>query len=170
MSAKLSVEDVLSTLEARAVFLRDREAFHAQHEQHHREQRTLHAAELAKVQESLNSFRAAAPTALELARQVIGPSEESATVPDSREDVAASGRTPESRRIRRIVKTWDPQEPFGPTAVAGEVNRRYRGQLKRPVDRRAASNVLRRMHAEGKLHLVRPGKAFHEALYRRVGG
>ncbi len=170
MSAKLSVEDVLSTLEARAVFLRDREAFHAQHEQHHREQRTLHAAELAKVQESLNSFRAAAPTALELARQVIGPSEESAAVPDSREDVAASGRMPESRRIRRIVKTWDPQEPFGPTAVAGEVNRRYRGQLKRPVDRRAASNVLRRMHAEGKLHLVCPGKAFHEALYRRVGG
>jgi hypothetical protein len=169
MSAKLSVEDVLSTLEARAIFHRDREAFHAQQEEHHREQRSLHAAELAKVQESLDAFRAAAPTALELARQAVGPAEEgSAADPDAREDVAASGRTPESRRIRRVVKTWDPQEPFGPTAVAGEVNRRYRGQLKRPVDRRAASNVLRRMHAEGKLHLVRSGKAFHEALYRRV--
>lgn len=170
MSAKLSVEDVLSTLEARAVFHRDREAFHAQQEEHHREQRTLHAAELAKIQESLESFRAAAPKALELARQGIGPSEENAAAPpDPREDVAASGRTPDSRRIRRVVKTWDPQEPFGPTAVAAEVNRRYRGQLKKPVDRRAASNTLRRMHAEGKLHLVRPGKAFHEALYRRGG-
>jgi hypothetical protein len=59
MSAKLSVEDVLSTLETRAVFHRDREAFHAQHEEHHREQRTLHAAELAKIQESLESFNLA---------------------------------------------------------------------------------------------------------------
>ncbi len=168
MSAKLSVEDVLSTLEARAVFHRDREAFHAQQEEHHHEQRTLHATELAKVQESLDSFRAAAPTALELARQALGTAE-SAAAPDPREDVAASGRTPESRRIRRVVKTWDPQEPFGPTTVAAEVNRRYRGQLKKPVDRRAASNTLRRMHAEGKLHLVREGRAFHEALYRRGG-
>ena len=166
MSAKLSVEDVLATLEARAVFHRDREAFHAQQEEHHREQRTLHAAELAKVEESLDSFRASAPAALELARHALGAA---AAAPDPLEDISASGRTPESRRIRRVVKAWDPQEPFGPTAVAAEVNRRYRGQLKKPVDRRAASNTLRRMHAEGKLQLVRAGRAFHEALYRRGG-
>ncbi len=51
--------------------------------------------------------------------------------------------------------------PIGQRAAAGEVNRRYRGKLKKPVNTRATSIVLRRMHAEGKLQLVRPGKAFH---------
>ncbi len=169
MSAKLSVEDVLSTLEARAVFHREREAFHAEKEVHHREQRTLHAAELARVQESLESFRAAAPTALELARERVGPVQESAPDPAVLEDLTASGRTPGSRRIRRVVANWDPEKPFGPTEVAGEVNRRYRGLIRKPIGTRAASDVLRRMHAEGQIALVRPGKAFHEALYRRGG-
>jgi hypothetical protein len=173
MSAKLSVEDVLSTLEGRVVFHREREAFHAEQEVHHREQRALHAAELARVEESLASFRAAAPTALELARERVGPAQETAA-PDpivlaTLEDVTASGRMLGSRRIRRVVASWERQEPFGPTDVAGEVNRRYRGQLRKPVESRAVSNVLRRMEAEGSLLLVRPGKAFYEALYRRRG-
>ncbi|HEX9942404.1 MAG TPA: hypothetical protein VGG03_10335, partial [Thermoanaerobaculia bacterium] len=70
MSSKLSVEEVLSNLEARAVFHRDQEALHAQQEVHHREQRALHAAELEKVLQSLKAFRAAAPSAVELARSV----------------------------------------------------------------------------------------------------
>jgi hypothetical protein len=138
---------------------------------HHREQRALHAAELARVEESLESFRAAAPTALELARERVGPVQESVPTPDpaALEILTASGRTPGSRRIRRVVANWDPEKPFGPTEVAGEVNRRYRGQIRKPIGTRAASDVLRRMHAEGKIVLVRPGKAFHEALYRRGG-
>ena len=52
MTAKLSVEEVLATLEARSVFHREQEALHAEREVHHREQRTLHAAELARVQEA----------------------------------------------------------------------------------------------------------------------
>lgn len=168
MSAKLSVEEVLATLEARAVFHREREAFHAQQEGHHREQRTLHAAELERIEESLESFRAAAPKALEIAREkAAGPAVEGLPDPAEVEDMAASGRTPGSRRVRRVVANWDPQQPFGPTEVAAEVNRRYRGLLRRPIDTRAASNVLRRMHAEGRIIQVRPGKAFHEALYRR---
>lgn len=169
MSAKLSVEDVLSTLEARAVFHRDREAFHAEQEVHHREQRALHAAELARVHESLESFRAAAPTALELARERVG--QESAPAPELavQEDFTASGRTLGSRRIRRVVESWEPQKPFGPTEVAAEVNRRYRGQLRKSIGTRAASDVLRRMSSEGRIDLVRPGKAFHEALYQRGG-
>ena len=52
MSAKLSVEEMLSELEKREAFHRDQEAFHAEqevfHEQqqvHHREQRAVQAAE-----------------------------------------------------------------------------------------------------------------------------
>ncbi len=169
MSTRLSVEDVLATLEARAVFHREREAVPAEKEMHHQEHRTLHATELARVQESLDSFRAAAPTAVALARERVGPLQES--VPDTGvlEDFTASGRIPGSRRIRRVVASLDPEKSFGPTEVAGEVNRRYRGQMKKPFGTRAVSDVLRRMHAEGRITLVRPGKAFHEALYRRGG-
>jgi len=169
MTAKLSVEDVLATLEERAVFHREQEALHAQREVHHREQRALHAAELARVQESLESFRAAAPTALELARERVGLKQESTPDPAALEDLTYTGRLPATRLLRRVVANWNPQEQFGPSNIAAEVNRRYRGQLRRPIDTRAASNLLRRMQAEGRITLVRPGKAFHEALYRRGG-
>ena len=46
MSAKLSVEDVVANLEARAAFHGEQEALHAQQEVHHREQRTAHAASI----------------------------------------------------------------------------------------------------------------------------
>jgi hypothetical protein len=36
------------------------------------------------------------------------PAEEQAPVPDPREDAVASGRTPESRLIRRVVANWNP--------------------------------------------------------------
>lgn len=172
MSAKLSVEDVLSNLEAREVFHRGKEVFHAEQEVHHREQRAVHAAELARVQESLAAFRAAAPTALEIARERVGPAPEAAPDPallEVLEDQTVSGRVPDSRRIRRVVLSWDRQESFGASDVAREANRRYRLQLRKPIDVRATSNVLRRMNDEGWIDLVRPGKAFYEALYRRHG-
>lgn len=173
MSTKLSVEDVLATLEARATFHRDREAFHAEQAVHHGEQRAVHAAELKRVEASLEAFRASAPTALELARERVGLAPESAESPVDPavllEDLTATGRMLGSRLIRRIVASWNAEKTFGPSDVAGEVNRRHRAQLRRPVDARAVSNVLRRMQSEGKIALVRPGKAFHEAQYRRGG-
>ena len=168
MSAKLSVEDVLSTLEARAVFHRDQEAFHAEQEVHHREQRALHAAELARVQESLESFRAAAPTALELARERVGPVQRALAPPNRprrktsrpRAGRPGAGGSAESRR------KLGPAEALGPTDVAAEVNRRYRGQLKRPIGQRAVSRRAA-PDARRRQHRARPsGKAFHEALYR----
>lgn len=169
MAVKLSVEEVLATLEGRAVFHRDQEALHAQQEVHHREQRALHAAELEKVRQSLESFRAAAPQALELAREITGRPGESAAAPKPHVEIPASGRIPESRMIRAVVESWQTPEPFGATAVAREVNRHFRDRLKNPTDVRAVSNVLRRMDTEGKIRLVRPGKAFHESLYVRGG-
>ena len=58
-------------------------------------------------------------------------------------------------------------ERCGNLPEALQVNRRYRGKLKKPVELESGlSNMLRRIHTnEGKLHLARPGKAFHEALY-----
>src|SRR3982750_153728 len=75
MGAKLSVEEVVGNLERRVVFHREQEAlhtqqvvFHTQQEEHHREQQALHAAELQKVLQSLETFRTAAGTAVDLAQ------------------------------------------------------------------------------------------------------
>jgi hypothetical protein len=127
MTAKLSVEEVLATLEARTVFHSEQEAFHAEREVHHRERRALHAAELARVKESLESFRALAPTALNLARERVGPAPSVNAPPDpaALEDLTATGRLPGSRLLRRVVANWDPR------TVRAERHRR-RGQSALP--------------------------------------
>jgi len=164
MIAKLSVEDVVANLEARAAFHGEQEALHTQQEVHHREQRQVHAAELAKVRQHLETFRAAAAPALELARiPLVSPS----APPPPPEDLPASGRLMVSKLLRRVVQSQPDGEPFGATAVAAEANRRFGSHLTRAVDSRTASDVLRRLANEGAIHLVREGKAFHEALYAK---
>lgn len=178
MSAKLSVEEVVGNLERRVAFHREQEAlhaqqviFHTQQGEHHREQQALHAAEVQKVLQSLETFRTAAGTAVDLAQ----------ALPAAAQPAAAAGETrlpPRNRKmVGRLIKlaTESPglAEPFGPTDVAAEANRRFAGRLSEPVGPRTASDVLRRMLAEGGLRLVREGKPFQEALYarrRRQGG
>ncbi len=167
MSAKLSIEEVLANLEQRAVFHREQEAFHAQQEAHHREQREGHAAELASVLQSLEAFRTAAAAAVGLTRPVAAPPVP-ATVQE--EELPPPGRLRVSELIRRIVRSPGLQEPFGPNAVAEEFNRRYAQRLGQGIGSRTASDVLRRMRAEGWVRLARKGKAVHEALYTRVPG
>ncbi|MEA2600943.1 MAG: hypothetical protein QOF89_1935 [Acidobacteriota bacterium] len=69
--------------------------------------------------------------------------------------------------VRAVIATLPAGEPFGPTAVATETNRRHADTLGRPLDAHTVSDILRRMRAEGSFHLVQEGKAFHEALYAR---
>ena len=162
MSSKLSVEEVLAQLEQRAVFHREKEAFHAEQEIHHRDQRALHAAELQKVLDSLDSFRTVSAAAVDLARPLPKPA------PPVEETLPASGRLRVSRLLRQVVESPDLAEPFGATAVAAEANRRYAKHLKERVGPRTASDVLRRMLAEGEIRIAREGRAFHEALYSRA--
>jgi hypothetical protein len=162
MSSKLSVAEVLSQLEARAAFHREREAFHAAQEAHHRQERAQHSAELEKVLHNLEAFRTVSASAVELVRQASPP--EPAEPPVK---APASGRLMVSRFIRAVVEGRTEGEPFGASAVAAEVNRRFGDRLRKPVDTRAASDVLRRMSSARQIRLVRPGKALSEALYAR---
>lgn len=163
MSSKLSVEQVLANLEKRLKLHREQEALHARQEAHHREQRELHAAEVEKVSQGLEAFRGIAPVAVELARPVPAPS-----IPAAEEEkLPPSGRLMASRLVRLTVQRPSFAEPFGPSAVTNEVNRRFAGRLRKPIGERMVSNVLRRMLAEGEIQLAREGKAFHEALYTR---
>lgn len=159
MSSKLSVEDVLANLEERAKFHREQEAFHAQKESHHRDQRAAHAAELEKVLHSLETFRTAATSAVDLAQTVARQSQEPELPPP--------GRLMVGRLVRLVAESPGLAEPFAPATVAEEVSRRFASHLKKPVGSRAASDILRRMLAEGTLRLVRKGTPFHEAQYAR---
>lgn len=158
----MSVAKVLAKLEARAAAHREQQAFHAQREAHHREQRELHEAELAKVKANLEAFRSAAATAVDLATQPAAESPSSTPL-----DIESGwGRLMVSRMIRVVV---DSQvfggEPFGGTDVAEEANKRFADRLHRPIASRAAGDVLRRMESEKRIHLIRAGKPFYEALY-----
>jgi hypothetical protein len=159
----MSLEEMLSNLEARAAALRDEEAFHARQEAHHRAERESRAAELEKVLASLEAFRAAAATAAGLTPAAV-------TTPvagESRETLPPAGRLMVGRLLRSVVESPALAEPFGANAVAAEANRRFADRLPAPVGPRTASDVLRRMLTEGAIQLVREGKASREALYRR---
>jgi hypothetical protein len=166
MSSKPSFEEVLARLEKRAVFHREQGALHAEQETHHREQRTFHEAELEKVMASLASFQTAVAEAVDLARPV-----EAEAAPVVEEKLPPPGRLMVSRLLRLTVETSNLPEPFSPTAVAAEANRRFAQHLKKPIGSRTTSDVLRRMAGEGELRVAREGKACHEALYvrRRTG-
>lgn len=165
MSSKLSVEEVLANLEQRAISLREQEAFHAQQEVHHREQRELCATELEKVEQSLEAFRVVAATAVDLVLPRAAHAVSGGTAEE--EELPPPGRLQVSRLLRMVIESPGLEEPFGATTVAAEANRRSAGRLPEPIGPRTASDVLRRMLAEGKIQLAREGKAFHEALYQR---
>lgn len=165
MTSKLSVEEVLAHLEQRAVSLREQEALHAKQEGHHREQRALCAAELEKVQQSLEAFRQISATAVDLVRPLAAQAR--AAVKDDEEDLPPPGHRMVGRLIQIVVESPSLPEPFGPTAVAEEVNRRFASRLSEEITPRTASDVLRRLLGEGGVRRVRKGKAFYEALYRR---
>jgi hypothetical protein len=161
MGSKVSIEEVLSHLEDRAVSLREQADFHTRQEVHHREQRAAVAAELEKIQRNLEALRMALGSMADL----VLPSPAPVAVAEA--ELPAPGRLMVGRLVRRVALSSGLAEPFGATAVAAEVNRRFPERLRKPVGPRAASDVLRRMLAEGELDLVREGKASHEAWYSR---
>jgi hypothetical protein len=163
MSSKLSVAEVLAGLEARVAHHEELERVHAVQEAHHREQRTAHAAELERARQTLESFRAVASTAVDLAHPLSAPAPPPLPVGAESKN---SGRLMPSRLIRAVAESQG-TDPFQATDIAAEVNRRYGARLQRPVDNRAAGDILRRMKNEGAIHVVRKGTAFRETHYAK---
>lgn len=162
MSKTLSVAQMLSNLEVRIAFHRERRAHHAAQEAHHREQLASHDAELQKVLERFEAFKAAAAAAEEV---TLAPAAE-ARKPE--EPIPYFGSRPMiSRLAARVAEDQPPGEPFGARAIAAEVNRRYREALHRPVKPGVVSVALSRLARTGRIRQVRPGKAVYEALYVR---
>jgi hypothetical protein len=156
MSSDLSIAQVLTDLEAQVRQLEEQETFHGQQEVFHREQRALRTDELAMIRARYEAFKAAAAAAGEVVRRV---KVEGA-------DVTAAPATI-SKMIGRMIDAKVAGERFTPTAIAREVNETFAKRLRRPVSGRTASVALRRLADLGRLEIVRPGKAFHEALYAK---
>ncbi len=166
MSTAFSVAEILARLEARIAHHEEQMAFHQQSEAHHREQSAVHAAELETVRQHFEAFKATALPAAQLAGVPVAPGPVEEEKPDDLREFVGK-RIMASKLIARVLDRFGEDETFGAHRVAGEVNRRYRETLKRPVDARTVSVVLRRLHAAGKLHQVQPGGAAHEAVYAK---
>jgi hypothetical protein len=162
MSSQISIAQMLAELEWQIAHHRQQEGHHAQQAVFHHEQRAFHAAELQTAEERFTAFRAAAEAAGELVER-----RRAATAPPPPGDEAFPGGTrgPVSRLVVRVAKTRRPEEVFGPTDLAREINQRYGSQLDRLLDGRTVSVTLRRLAANGQLHVVRWGAAHREALY-----
>jgi hypothetical protein len=167
MSTSLSVAEILTKLEARIAHHEQQMAYHKQQESHHREQSAAHAAELDKVRQHFESFKAAALPAADLAGAAGVPAPAQEEEPDLREFIGKRIMT--SKLIARVIRGFGAGETFGATRVAEETNRRYRNTLKRPVDARMASTILRRLRDAGEIHQVQSGGAAHEAVYEKEG-
>lgn len=159
MTLNLSLSEILANLKQRIASLREQVESHARQEEHHREQRALLEAELQKAMKHLESFQALASAAEDLDLPVPAPP------PPKEDDLGPNPPLP--KMVRRIVADRPEGEKFGPRLVAQEVNRRFRKLMRRAVDAREISVVLRRMSDAGSIHLVREGKPNHEALYVR---
>jgi hypothetical protein len=163
LSAELSVAQVLANLEKQMAFHQDQEARHAEQEVLHREQRAVHAAEYETVARHYEAFKATSGTAAEIAARTAAVVPAPAPPPPA----APAKPTLPSRLVARLVAELPTDEVFEPSRVAAEVNRRYRGELRKPMDSRLASTALRRLLAEGKVKLVEKGTAQHQAVYTK---
>jgi hypothetical protein len=157
-----SIEEVLASLEAQAAFYREREAFHAGHEAHHREKRSAYAAELAEIDRRLEAFRASAVEAVDFAARQVVP----APSPDLKQmDLGSASRPKIGRMVSLLLQGKGGRERFGPVGLAREVNQRFGERLRKPATVAQVSIILRRMCRLGKIHLVRRGRPRWEALY-----
>jgi hypothetical protein len=157
-----SVQRMLADLEVRITSYQRQEAFHAQKESHHREQRALYAAELQAARERHAALKAAADAVDELVTRPSVKTPVAAIEIDARKPIVLS------KLVFRVIETKDPRETFGGTSLAEEINQTFAGRLPKDAQPRTVATILRRLAAEGYLQMVREGRAFHEALYRQA--
>jgi len=160
MASSMSLDTIVSQLEAQIAFDRNREAFHAAQEAYHRDKRAAFAAELEKLTATLDAFKAAAATAAEIAARAtaLPPAPPSLDI----------GRKPSlTRMVRHIIAARPAGEVFGTNLITAEVNQHYRERLRRPVKEKLVSITLRRLLKQGELKAVQSGRPHHEALYAR---
>jgi hypothetical protein len=156
-----SIAEVLESLETQAADHERQEAYHAEQEILHRERRSAHAAQLEEVRRHLEALRGAV-TALEQADRHPAPA---ARPERDDENLGSASRPKVARMVEKVVEAKRQDERFGPEALTEEVNRRFGDRLRKPLDARQISVVLRRLVRKKVVQLVRQGRPHQEALY-----
>jgi len=165
MKSNRTISEIVASLDSQLAVYREKEELHARQEAFHREQRTQYAAEREKIERSLEAFGTAATSALDLAdRTLARPAKD-----DGAADLGSASNPRLGKMVEMVLADKGRDERFGPVSLSEEVNRRFAKRLRRPVDSRQISVVLRRLHRLGRIHLIRPGRPHWEALYSREG-
>ena len=165
MSTELSVAEVLANLEKQLAFHKEQERHHAEQEVFHREQRAVHAAEVETVSIHYEAFKATAGDAAALAARTATAAPPEQEMPDP--PVRLEPVRPH-KLVARLIAELPQGQSFTASTVAAEVNRRYRSELKKLIDRPTASQCLRRLAAEGRIRLVKKGTAHIPAVYSKA--
>ena len=166
MSQELSVARILTELKEQIEHYRSREAFHAEQEVFHRQQKELNAADLQIALDRFATFEAAADAAGELVTRAREKRREKVAVDDS----IPAGKNVLSKLAERIVFGKEMDVTFGATEITRELQERFGARLKRKIDVRSVAAKLRRMARLRQIHRIREGRSFHESLYRRGPG
>jgi len=166
MSRELSVARILTELKEQIEHYRSQEAFHAEKEVFHGQQKERHAADLRVALERFATFESAADAAGELVTRAREARKQKVVVDDS----IPPGKQVLSKLIDRIVFAKDMEEAFGASDLAREIVERYGARLKRKIDVRSVAAKLRRLARNRQIHRIREGRSFHESLYRRGPG
>jgi len=162
MAERLSYRDIVLSLEKQAAFHREQMAHHADKETFHRERRSTHETELGIITSRLESYRAATAAALEIAGREVPQSSVEETV-----DYGSASNPRLTNMVRTVLAEMGPHEPFGPTVVHAEVDRRFGSGLRSPIDLRQIGDILRRLARTGSIHRLQTGIPHHESRYVR---
>ena len=163
MDTRLSLASILSSLEDQVAHHRQQEALHAEREAFHRERRAEHAAELEQLVRHLETFKASAAGAVELAARLpIG-----APPAGDADDLPIDRKVSINRLVARVIEDRSPAEPFGPRVITEEVNRRFAARLRTPLDMRQVSVALRWLVADGRIVQHEKGRPHQESKYVR---
>lgn len=155
-----SLPDLLADLSAKLAFHAREEKLCAEQEALFRDRRAQHAAEVERITQTYEALRTSVAAAQEIAARRI-PAE----VPV--EDLGTRNRPKLTRMITKILDDLPKSARIGAREVTEEVNRRFGAHLRKPADPERVSIALRRLAESGRLHRLRKGRPYHEALYTR---
>lgn len=157
---KPSADSILTRLETELAQRREQMELHTREEARHRAERERLTQEMEDLARTVEAFRASYGSAVQLVGSGPRPQEDA----EAAGDAAGDHRTL-TRLVTRVISGKEGDERFGPVELTREVNRRFSDALRKPVEIRQVSDVLRRMARAGRIHQVRRGRPHHEALY-----
>jgi hypothetical protein len=163
MTAPPTIPDLLSNLAEKLAYHQREEKRSAEQEARYRERRSTHAAEVERISRCYQALQETLAVAAEIAGEPAPPQAAPAAV--AAVDLGTRSRPKMTRMIRLVVDEMPAGAAFGARQVTATVNARFAAHLRHPADSEKVAIALQRMARAGRLHQLRRGRPYHEALY-----